>query len=434
MSNLKGIVSDIGKDYPTNIVNLLAQKFDPMTEHNPLNTHFKYINKARAVLNSSSLHGLNGMAEHAMHVGTMLAVLFETKILDKNGNYLTANKTTKEREKGMSLREAFSKVGDVELMTDRRIAFIEVKRGDRFERIPYTGGAVETFRITKYDAEKNSVGINYLTNIIQSLNEKMHGPYSWITGPPMKRRIVGAALHRMRTCINLREGSTAARYFDTDLRKDFVNKGPSKKFDPKEQATTAGINAVVFDQGALLGYHTLLKFRQLLGMEVNDIEFTKNGLLKITKRQWKALSANEKANIKKFVITVATRNLLGAASMMLLSGDNDDERYYKLAFYTTRLQTELLAYSDLAELNRIMQSPAVTLTMIQRIYNLSNQLRKDMAAGEYEVYQSGSKKGRTKSGKLIRDILPWGDLFEQHKYIEDILNYHYKDQSGLVKN
>lgn len=472
MYNLKGIVSDIGKDYPTNIVNLLAQKFDPMAEHNPLNTHFRYINKARAVFNSNSLHGLNGMAEHVMHVGTMLAVLFETKILDKDGNYLTANKTTKEREKGMSLREAFSKVNDVELMTDKRIAFIEVKRGDRFERIPYTGGAVETFRITKYDSEKNSVGVNYLTNIIQSLNEKMHGPYSWMTGPPMKRRIIGNALHKMRTWlpkgmevrwraldnsiwamynafqggkqkeklkslqkyfINLREGSTAARYFDTDLKLDFINKGPSKKFDPKEQVTKAGINAVVFDQGALLGYHTLLKFRQLFGMEVNDIEFTKNGLSKITKRQWKALSANEKANIKKFVMTVATRNLLGAASMMLLSGDNDDEKYYKLAFYTTRLQTELLAYSDLAELNRIMQSPAVTLSMVQRIYKLSNQLQKDMVAGEYEVYQSGSKKGRTKSGKLIRDVLPWGDLFEQHKYIKDILNYHYKESATFSK-
>jgi len=300
----------------------------------------------------------------------------------------------------------------------------------------------------------------------------MHGPYSWMTGPPMKRRVIGAALHKMRTWlpkgmevrwraldnsmwamynafqsgkqkeklkslqkyfVELREGSTAARYFDKDLRLDFINKGPSKKFDPKEQVTKAGINSVVFEQGALLGYHTLLKFRQLFGMEVNDIEYTKNGLLKISKRQWKALSVNEKANIKKFVMTVATRNLLGAASMMLLSGDNDDEKYYKLAFYTTRLQTELLAYSDLAELNRIMQSPAVTLSMIQRIYNLSNQLQKDMVAGEYEVYQSGSKKGRTKAGKLIRDVLPWGDLFEQHKYIEDILNYHYKESATFSK-
>jgi hypothetical protein len=478
MHNLKGIVADIGKDYPTSIINLLAQKFDPLTEHNPLNTHFKHINKTRAVLNSSSLHGINGMAEHVMHVGTMLGILHETKILDKEGNYLTANKTTKEREKAMSLREAYSKVGDVELMTDKRIAFIEVKRGDRLLRIPYVGGAVETFRITKYDAEKNSVGVNYLTNITQSLNESMHGPYSWITGPPMKRRVLGGALHRMRTWlpkgmevrwraldnsmwamynafhsrkldadgnkqskfknlqeyfIGLREGSTAARYFDRDLRLDFVNKGPSKKFDPKKQVTDAGINSVVFEQGSLLGYHTLLKFRDLLGMENNDAEFLKNGLLKITKRQWKALSANEKANIKKFVMTVATRNLLGAAAMMLLSGNNDDEKYYKLAFYTTRLQTELLAYSDLAELNRIMQSPAVTLTMIQRIYKLTSQLSTDMRAGEYEIYQSGSKKGRTKSGKLVRDILPWGDLFEQHKYIEDILNYHYKESATLSK-
>ena len=81
-----------------------------------------------------------------------------------------------------------------------------------------------------------------------------------------------------------------------------------------------------------------------------------------------------------------------------------------------------------------MQSPAVSVSMIQRFYKLFNQLGEDIHNGEFEVYQSGSKKGRTKIGKDLRDVLPWGNLLQQHKYIKDVINYHYKDSSGLVKN
>lgn len=465
MSNLKGIISDIGKDHPTSIINLLALKFDPLNNYSPLDNNYIYTNKAYAVFNSNSAHGLNGLSEHVMHVGTMLGVLAETKVLDKEGNYLTANKTTKDREKSMSLRESFSKHSDVSLTTDKRIAFIEIKRGDRLQRVPFKGGEIEKFKISNYDYEKNSVGLNLTTNLIQSINEKMHGPYSWVTAPPMKRTMLGSALLRMKQwfpkgtqvrwagtsnelwgmfiafrdkkfkdyIISLREGSTADRYFDPALKRDFIQKGPSKKFNPLADATEAATNATGVTQSAILGYHATQKLRQMMGYEIEDLRFLQEGFLKMTKEQWTTLSANEKANIKKLIMTAATRYLLGGFAAMLLSRDGDDEKYLKLAFYTTRLNTELAAYSDYQELFRIMQSPAVTLSMVQRMYKLYAQLKEDAVTGEFEVYQSGSKKGRTKVGKALRDVLPWGKVTEQHKYIEDILNYHYKEQSGFVK-
>lgn len=466
----RGLINDIGKDYPTSKINLLGLIFDPLNDYNPLESHYKYTNKSYAVFNSNSLQGVNSIGEHIMHQGTMLAVLEETKVLDKDGNYLTLNNTTKERDKGISLFEAFNKISEAEnsyeVDTDKRIAFIEVKRGDRFVKLPFKGGDIHKYKISQFDYEQNSKAINYLTNIIQGLNEEMHGPYSWRTAPPMKRTMIGSALLHMRQWFpkgmeirwqgftnelyaayaaskkgklsdywqDVREGTPSERYFDESLRLDFINKGPSAKYNPKFDAPRSGRNATFFRQGGLLGYHFILKIKQLFGAEIEDAQFLQDGLLKITKDQWKNMSANEKANIKKVVMTTASRVLLSAFATALLSGDDDEDKYYKLAFYTVRLHTELAAYSDLGELFRIMQSPAVTLSMVQRMYKLMAQLSEDMYNGEFEVYQSGSKKGRTKAGKALRDVLPWGNLLQQHRYIEDILNYHYKDQAGLVKN
>ena len=178
----------------------------------------------------------------------------------------------------------------------------------------------------------------------------------------------------------------------------------------------------------------MLAMKNLFAKNVEDAEYMKYGFLKMTQRQWKNMEASEKANVKKVILTVGTRAMLSGFTAMLLAADDDDDKYWKTAFYTMRLHTELSAYSDYEELWRIMQSPAVSVTMIQRFYKLYNQLKEDIANGEFEVYQSGSKKGRTKIGKAFRDVFPWGNIFEQHKYIKDVINYHYKDSSGLVKN
>ena len=468
MLNFKGILTDIGKDYPTSKINLLGLIFDPLNDYNPLESDYKYTNKAYAVFNMNSLHGVNNMGEHIMQFGTMGGILRETKVLDKDGNYLTKNSTTKDRSKAMSLFEAFEKTSmaedSFEMVTDKRIAAIEIKKGTRLEKMPFVGGNLYSHNSTKRNYKTNRAALDTLTNLIQALNEEMHGPYSWRTAPPMKRTFLGGLLLQMRQWFptgfsarwagftnelqdmtialasrngehfrQLRERSMAAKYFDQNSWGDFINMGPDQKFDPKRMGWTGGRNVSVLRHFEIFTYHVFQAFKSLLGKNLNDAEFQKQGFLSMTARQWRTMSDRDKANIKKSTMALGARTLLSGFAAMLLAGDDDDEKYFKLAFYTTRLHTELSAYSSPSELARLLQSPAVTVSMYNRIIDLMIQLINDIQAGEPQVYQSGLKKGTTKRGKLIRSLLPWGNVFQQHKYIEDILNYHYKDQAGLVK-
>tara|TARA_R110000803_G_scaffold57245_1_gene115125 strand:- start:60 stop:4289 length:4230 start_codon:yes stop_codon:yes gene_type:complete len=467
--DFRGIVNDIGKDYPTSKTNLLGLIFDPLNDYNPLESDYKHTNKAYAVFNMDSLHGINTIGEHIMQLGTMGGVLRETKVVDKDGNYLTKNGTTKDRKLAMSFFESFEKTemseDSYEMVTDSRVAGVEIKKGTRLERMDFVGGNLYNYNLNKRDFNTNRLVIDTLTNLIQSLNEEMHGPYSWRTAPPMKRTFLGGLLLQMRQWFptgmaarwagvsneiqdtflalaagkgsehfqNLRNSTIGSKYFDKSTWGDFTNMGPSQKFDDKRGTFTGGRNASVVRQFQIFGYHVFLAFKQLFNSNVEDAEFLKQGLITITAEQWRKMEDREKANIKKVAVAAASRTLLSGFAAMLLAGDDDDERYYKLAFYTTRLQTELAAYSDKDELFRLLQSPAVTLSMYNRIILVMMQLQEDIATGEYEIYQSGSKKGRTKIGKALKDMLPFGKVFEQHKYIEDILNYHYKGQVGLVK-
>lgn len=473
------LLGDIGKDYPTSKLNLLGLIFDPQNDFNPNEHHYKYSNKIYAILNSNSLQGVNSVGEHFLHQIIMGAILQETKVLNESGEYLKKGEgTTKDRDKAMSLYEAYSKVSkgpkSYELFLDKRVAKIEIRQGTRKRRLAYKGGNIHAYKISDLDFEENGVPIRLLTNIIQGLNEQMFGPYSWVTDPPMKKTILGTLLLQMRKFfpkgiqrtwarftneiytmyaaglkgefsqyfIDIREQSSSKRYFDyldlaktgeDDISLDYINQGPSAQYDPKFERIREALNPTLFRQGALLTYHLWIKVTQLFGKEYEDSKAMKTSLMSLTKEQWRTLSNNEKANIRRLVVTASMRALLTSLAALLLSGKDDDEKYYKLAFYTFRLNTELNAYYSPAEMNRLMQSPAVTLSMLQRYINVYDQLIEDLYNGEFEVYQSGSRKGTTKIGKALRAALPWGNVMQQHKYIEDVLNYHLKASTGIVK-
>jgi len=473
------LLDDIGKDYPTSKLNLLGLIFDPQNDFNPNEHHYKYTNKTYAILNSNSLQGANSVGEHLLHQIIMGAILQETKVLNAAGQYLKKGEgTTENRDDAMSLYEAYSKVSQgpksYELFVDKRVAKIEIRQGTRKRRLDYKGGDIHPYKISEYDFEENGVPIRLLTNMIQGLNEEMFGPYSWITDPPMKKTILGSLLLQMRKFfpkgvqrtwarvtneiytmyasalkgefsqyfIDIREQSSSKRYFDyldlaktgeDDISLDYINQGPSSQYDPKFERNREARNATLFKQAGLLTYHLWIKVTQLFGKEYQDSKAMKTSLMSLTKEQWRNLSDNEKANMRRLVVTAAGRTLLTSLAALLLSGDDDDEKYYTLAFYTFRLNTELNAYYSPAEMNRLMQSPAVTLSMIQRYIMVYDQLMEDLYNGEFEVYQSGSRKGTTKIGKALRAAIPWGNVMQQHKYIEDVLNYHLKASSGIVK-
>ena len=115
-----------------------------------------------------------------------------------------------------------------------------------------------------------------------------------------------------------------------------------------------------------------------------------------------------------------------AAQMMKDRGDKD-ETYYMYAFFMARLSTELLGYINPWEATRILQSPATTTTFIERIWRLMDQLGEDIWAGEWERYKAGSRKGETKIQKAVYDVVPWAKAINRHKYVKDILTYHYRE-------
>jgi hypothetical protein len=69
----------------------------------------------------------------------------------------------------------------------------------------------------------------------------------------------------------------------------------------------------------------------------------------------------------------------------------------------------------------ILKNPAASVSMIEGALEAFGQLFGDVMAGELEIYKRGKRKGRTKLGKEVRDILPILKQFDRD--VETSLKY-----------
>ena len=451
------IVADIGRAFPRSKTNLLGLLFDPMNDFSMHNHTYAYNNKMKALLNSNTLHGLNNMAEHDMHHQVMYTVLAETKVLNKAGEYIhkSGKGVTKKREDAMDLAKAYSRkrlkdgIRAYDVFLDNKVAAIEYRLGESYFKAPLHGNMNPDMSLRAKQEEENIQTISRLTQIIQKINEMEHGAYSLRNAPPMRRQALGQGLETMRKFypVGIKQrlqgiggallemftnfGEFARTRGNKAFYKDSKegSRTSSRIYDPIINTIKEGVYVTALKFFSFSAYHGFKKLGQKFARLRDDTYQAKKGVLAMTREEWSNMSQNEKANVRRtfFELGLALF-LMQAAHNLKKRGDDDDKRFdYMMAFFMARLSTELMAYANPWEAGRLLQSPATTTTFIERIWTLIDQLGEDIWAGEWERYKAGTRKGETKIRKALYDVVPWAKAINRHKYVKDILTYHYRD-------
>jgi hypothetical protein len=145
---------------------------------------------------------------------------------------------------------------------------------------------------------------------------------------------------------------------------------------------------------------------------------------------WKELSSNEKANIKRF-ITEAAFLLLASLVISILDSigdDDDDDDSWILSFLTyqvVRLHTELSFFFNFNESQKILRSPAASLAMVENTGKLLGQLMDPVLdfTFKFERYERGNRKGEFKIRKTITDMVPGIKQYYRLIYIDDQITW-----------
>ena len=420
MLDLAHIFDDVGRVRPKSKTNLLDEIFDPLNDFNY--GKYNYADNARwkrlASLNSA--HFLNNMAEHNVQNLTMYSILNGTKVMANKEEYLTkSGEKTKDRSKAMSLDEAYIKEG-AKLVLDSNVKYID-------------SGALGKLRYdkqTRTNAKGESYTVNHrrntdikLTNAMQQINYDLHGAYSLRNSPPFQRLIIGALALMLRKFLPpaVQRRFTGGMGLIANIPKYI--KGETEDLEDTTRFRT-GTNTLFEGQ-----YITTVKaLPKLLKSMFIDLTKMQRDL---QRTDWSKLSKHERANIKRTIgefglaVTMFT---LGAVFRGAAEDDDDNVYFYYLSFQANRLYTELAAYVSITEAMRILQSPMASITMIERVKKLIFQLSEDVLwnTGEFEKYESGSRKGNYKITKSVKDVIPFWKHAERHKYLSDIVNYYYK--------
>tara|TARA_R100000458_G_C8276977_1_gene252408 strand:+ start:11 stop:4075 length:4065 start_codon:yes stop_codon:yes gene_type:complete len=448
--DLAQIADDIGRPYPKSKTNLLGLIFDPLNDYSIGEHTYAYNNKFKALFNTNTLHGLNSMAEHNMHSLTMYSILRSVKVLDANGKYLDrkGGEPTDDIKKAMSLSEAYSRKkngkNSFRLVVNPKVRFVQVRTGETFIKYAFTGDPSADFNQRRKEEEQNQEAIMHITRLIQTTNEDLAGSYSLRNAAPAQRYWWGQMLWNMRkffpssfrrrwqgtfkSVSNFWQGENERG--NKKFFKDTEDQGQTAtmQYDPRTRTMREGMYVTTLKYFTFMGYHGYKKVAEMFKRAGDDAHESRKRLLTMSKEEWNRMSMHEKANIRRTVGEFAVMALAGTLATLFKERGEDDDDYffYHLAFFAARLNTELKSYTSLKEFSRLMATPATTTTMLERVGNLILQLQSDMFAGEFETYKSGKRKGDTKLGKNLKDLVPIWKHTEKWRFMPDILNYHYK--------
>jgi len=184
--------------------------------------------------------------------------------------------------------------------------------------------------------------------------------------------------------------------------RGWLPEGFKKRFAPARHNTMLGRETTGF-------YRDGIKNTAKLMNDIRKLQFN------LAREDWRALTAHEKANIRRLITeTVGITSL--AIGGILLSGmgkymkdeyDSDSlfdrgtlGAYQFLNYEVNRMFTELAAYTSPVEFIKLMRSPAPSISILETTWKALNQLREP-----FEVYDAGLNKDKNKflvkSGRMV---------------------------------
>ena len=471
------LFGDMNRKFPKNIVARLGIKFDAKNDFSVEGGTdvYAYSNAITNLIDTDTFLVGQFMGEHQMHHVTLLGILAEIKVLNEKGEYLskTGAGISKNRAGARNLLKSYSVEGS-ELKLFKDVAFIEMRVGESYKRLPLYAFLGTSPKEAKAKQELNRKTEIEISILAKDINRKLHGAYASENAAAAQRHAWGQSLLSMRRFLppaaQRRIGGAGAFsygalqfFFGKGLREVYRDKRKNNKVrsaaarDPffKDMNDPSGINTSTKEYNPNTGaveeamYITMLKFfgysgysmlKTLKDMFYGVKDHTDAKVAFIgghTMREWEALSMHERANIVRSVIEIGFGYLLffvaGPLLKELAEEDDDDAFLYHMTFFTTRLAQELTMYSNPFTLGEILQNPATTTSMLQRIGKAFGQLGEDifynnaLFGGELERYQRGLRKGETKLGRRALDVLPLAKQISRYQYIEDTISNMYRE-------
>ena len=396
------ILGDIGRIRPTALTNLLGERFQAMQDWSPSAKKFMAATKVSQLADKGALHGAHSMGEHYVQHLLMYSYMNAAKVRNSKGEYINVSgKVVDSRNKAMSMDEMYEVVdGRLVVRQGLDIASVELKTGRVLSDLNSEKG-LKTAEFRMKDA-------------MLELNYYMNGNYDSSNASHFQRTIAGKATMMLRKWM---PPGYLKRFRGISTAVPFINLVPRENLTMEDLAYSR--HSEDFSYGT---YTETIRF-------VRDI-FRKGEALSFalqTQNVWHKLSDREKAAVHKTVLEFATTvtSYLVSSLAYGIAADEPDKIKKRaimyVAFFARRMYSETAFYANPIETFMILKNPAASVSMIEGALEAFGQLFGDVMAGELEIYKRGKRKGRTKLGKEVRDILPILKQFDRD--VETSLKY-----------
>lgn len=347
------ILKDVGHKIPSSKTNLLVEKFDAFADFSGLISKFSNDSKAKRLANTGTGHFVNHTGEHYIQSTVMYAVLNNIKIKDGQG-------------KEIPLHEAYEKKGDTLVLKEG------IDLGEDFE----------------FNTSRK----------IKEVIKQLHGNYDSNNQAMIQRYVAGKFGFMLRKwmVVGTQRRWRGIRY-------------ATKSLEDRSDDDIA-FNSIL-EQDMEGYYTTTARFLLENKNELAKLNFA------IISGNWNELTDDERANIRKTIVDLSAVTLSLVASALLAglaedADDDDKEMYYTMAYLFRRHYSEISFYANPMEGMRILQTPAASLSMIEKSSRFLAQL-----TDPTETYVRGDRKGELKLKRRASQLFP---VFSQlDRNIED---------------
>lgn len=366
-SDLPNIFSDYGKPIKESYVNQINQMFDTFGGFTVQQQEFIKNTVAKTALDFNSLQFMHSGGEHYLQSIMVMASLDSIKVMNANNKYINKKGEVVSYDKAASILDMLEKneKGFVEL--DEKVVF-----SDKNTLTSIKEGGKEKILLFVKKKIFDTMG-NYDSNLQPEAYRHWWGKLILM----FRRYLIPQGYNRFR-------GITSSFKKYEDLTED-------------EQYFSASL------QNYEEGYY------------VSTLRFLRNGVLpalkqlkyEILSQNWKELTIDQKANIKKSVtelaITGAVLPLIGMLAAAVADGD-DDEYLWTIAFLSRRLESELAQFRDPREAYKITNSPIPSLRIIEQSMDVIESTVNPWSWDD--KFKSGKRKGELKIIRNYEKLIP----------------------------
>tara|TARA_R110000822_G_scaffold2004_2_gene9535 strand:- start:2 stop:3199 length:3198 start_codon:yes stop_codon:yes gene_type:complete len=388
IGDFTGWSSDIGRPgQPKSKTNLLVEKFiDTSMDFSGYSNKLTNDSKFKSMFSVGTLHGINGSAEHYIQSTLVYALLNNTKVTNKNGEFIDKDgNVTANRKNAMTMDQAYE--------TDNGL--LKWKNKDySIEGFDEFDGNVEFALSIKMKDIVGDLQGNYDDNNRAQVQRYWYGKL----GMFLRKWMVRGIQRRYRGA-GVKGENLEDRAFYSEATGEF-----------KEGTYVSTAHFI----------HSVWKQSKMIKMQTYSEE-------------WSKLTDIEKANIKSAAWELGVMATAFASSAFLAalaegtSSDEEEELLYGLAYLTRRQYSELMFFLPVSPMEalRLAKSPSATMSLVEQVSKTFGQLFEDIGDGEMEVYDRGQYAGDTKQGVNMMKL--WNPVQKQ-------MNADMKKKYGYLVN